>query len=427
MKRQLTEEQKAKSAERKERFRKLVKQIADMPEVERAKMTIKIGAVVTCEGRALSVTNTMLCLLQNPTVSMVGGFRQWIKQGRAVIKGQHGIMIWVPVMKHADSNGRKPVELAPTDAPANEADERRFIIGTVFDIGQTQEIETAQNEQVAAPAEEKTIWNDDGKGGPVLICPPPTPKSVSIPAGIKAKTVRIDDEVKSVFLRAKIEGNNLFLTEQLERSLYMRVAKAIEAAGGKWNRKAGCHIFPAPVRESLNINEETVEVLNLKQTFQSFNTPPQLANLVAETAGLIAGDKVLEPSAGDGSLLISAIQHGVFKADICAVEINVKQAAQLQSMAGKVVCGDFMEQNGNLGKFDKVLMNPPFSNGNDVKHILHARQFLSPGGRLVAICANGQRQNESLKPIASTWEELPAGTFKDSGTNVNTVLLTIDA
>ncbi|MDE2019827.1 MAG: methyltransferase [Patescibacteria group bacterium] len=90
-----------------------------------------------------------------------------------------------------------------------------------------------------------------------------------------------------------------------------------------------------------------------------------------------------------------------------------------------MVCGDFLEQNGNLGRFDKIIMNPPFSDGADIKHILHARTFLNPGGLLVAICANGPRQQEALKPIAESWEDLPAGSFKESGTGVNAALLTI--
>ncbi len=44
-------------------------------------------------------------------------------------------------------------------------------------------------------------------------------------------------------------------------------------------------------------------------------------------------------------------------------------------------------------------MNPPFANGQDIKHITHALRYLSPGGRLVAICANGPRQNDKLRPI----------------------------
>jgi hypothetical protein len=51
--------------------------------------------------------------------------------------------------------------------------------------------------------------------------------------------------------------------------------------------------------------------------------------------------------------------------------------------------------------------------------------MLKPGGRLVAICANGPRQNDQLKPLG-TWEVLPADTFKEQGTNVNTALLVVE-
>ena len=49
---------------------------------------------------------------------------------------------------------------------------------------------------------------------------------------------------------------------------------------------------------------------------------------------------------------------------------------------------------------------------------------LYPDGRLVAICANGPRQNEQLKPLMDTWEVLPAGTF--AGTGVSAVLMTLE-
>lgn len=71
-------------------------------------------------------------------------------------------------------------------------------------------------------------------------------------------------------------------------------------------------------------------------------------------------------------------------------------------------------------------MNPPFVNGEDIKHVEHALTMLKDGGRLVAICANGPRQREQLMPQADQWIDLPEGSFKDSGTNVNAAILVID-
>ena len=73
--------------------------------------------------------------------------------------------------------------------------------------------------------------------------------------------------------------------------------------------------------------------------------------------------------------------------------------------------------------FNAILMNPPFAKAADIAHILHARRFLAPGGRLVAICAGGPRQAAALQHLCEHWEPLPPGTFKEQGTGVNTVLL----
>ncbi|EHI41732.1 hypothetical protein OPAG_08730, partial [Rhodococcus opacus PD630] len=70
-----------------------------------------------------------------------------------------------------------------------------------------------------------------------------------------------------------------------------------------------------------------------------------------------------------------------------------------------------------------------FANADDIKHIRHALRFLKPGGKLVAICANGPRQNDQLRPLVEQhggeWENLPPDTFAESGTAVNTALFTL--
>lgn len=171
---------------------------------------------------------------------------------------------------------------------------------------------------------------------------------------------------------------------------------------------------------------------------QLFPTPPELAARMVEIAEIEEGHRVLEPSAGTG-VIVNAIHIANLAAgqqsDIHAVELNASLAHHLafnDALGGaRVTNGDFLAQNGNLGQFDRVLMNPPFGNAEDIKHIKHALHMLKPGGRLVAICANGPRQQAALRPLVDEsggeWEDLPAGTFKDSGTNVNTALLTIYA
>jgi SAM-dependent methyltransferase len=172
---------------------------------------------------------------------------------------------------------------------------------------------------------------------------------------------------------------------------------------------------------------------------QLFPTPRDVARqMVARLPGKRAsGLRILEPSAGTGEL-VKAIWDDATGADcvrVVAVEINDQLVQRLEALRNlqmyansdnfDIHRADFLQCNGDLGKFDAVLMNPPFENGSDIRHVLHARQFLKPGGRLVAICANGPRQQRELQPIADSWEELPAGTF--AGTDVRTVLLTVSA
>ena len=57
--------------------------------------------------------------------------------------------------------------------------------------------------------------------------------------------MRIDDEVLAVLSAAQTEGCNVFLTGQLDRKLYDRTNKVLEAADGQWNRKARAHVFAA--------------------------------------------------------------------------------------------------------------------------------------------------------------------------------------
>ena len=79
----------------------------------------------------------------------------------------------------------------------------------------------------------------------------------------------------------------------------------------------------------------------------------------------------------------------------------------------------------SLESLTGLIMNPPFENAVDIKHINHALTMLKPGGRLVALCTNGPRQREAFLDMAEYWEDLPAGSFKEAGTGVNVALMVI--
>lgn len=169
----------------------------------------------------------------------------------------------------------------------------------------------------------------------------------------------------------------------------------------------------------------TVQAVN-----QLFPTPKDLAQEVADLADVQPGDRVLEPSAGTGMLLgaIGCKALGKPGGAMTAVEIHAGLAKRLATEfpLTTVINSDFLDMVGCTpdAMFDKVIMNPPFEKGSDIKHIRHALKMLKPGGRLVAICANGPRQQEQLRPMAVKWKALPADTF--AGTGVNAALMVIE-
>lgn len=170
---------------------------------------------------------------------------------------------------------------------------------------------------------------------------------------------------------------------------------------------------------------------------QLFPTPHELARRMVAIAAPQLGQRLLEPSSGTLHLLQAlpfVVPFGARRQtglDVVAVEINhaLAQLARDSGLANAVHCRDFLEVTPDeLGeRFDLVLMNPPFANAADVKHIEHAAKFLKPGGTMVAICAAGPRQHEHLQPLVDhyggTWEPLPADTFAEAATSVRTVLL----
>ena len=160
---------------------------------------------------------------------------------------------------------------------------------------------------------------------------------------------------------------------------------------------------------------------------QLFPTPAAICEKMIDYLDLFPDCRVLEPSAGTGNIIKALLNRQDFdRGDLIAVEINHQLVNDIDRSYPEVMTTqrDFLEWEA-FEPFDCIVMNPPFKNGDDIKHILHAKDMLAEGGTLVALCANGSRQQKQLMSIADHWEELPQGSFKSEGTNVNTALLVI--
>lgn len=246
------------------------------------------------------------------------------------------------------------------------------------------------------------------------------------------KTLKFDEDVLDILRTMKWEDEGrlgIITSGQLERGLYVRLNKALEAMGGKWNRKLGGHTFPTDPRGHVEglINEGTLTV----ERDGFFETPPAVVERMLSLVPIPDEGMILEPSAGLGAI---ADNLPVDKERIICIEKNPDRCKALHDRGyPNVHCQDFLEFPTNL-KVEAIYMNPPFEEGQDIEHVMHAYECLNDEAALVSVMSEGPFFRGDQKSINfrvwlerhngySTW--LPKNSFKESGTGVNTRLVVL--
>lgn len=100
-------------------------------------------------------------------------------------------------------------------------------------------------------------------------------------------------------------------------------------------------------------------------------TPPRAARALHDFAAIPAGARVLEPSAGRGALILP-------RPDLVWTAIDIDQVncvALLATSARDVGQADFLAIEPPDEPFHYACMNPPYENGADLAHVLHALDF----------------------------------------------------
>lgn len=179
-----------------------------------------------------------------------------------------------------------------------------------------------------------------------------------------------------------------------------------------------------------------------KAARQAFYTPAEVADRLVQAAQLTTWAKVLEPSAGEGAIVrailrarcenVTAIEndpHGLEMLGHLAERVNARRDAPVLRVLGQ----DFICTKPS-SSYDAVVMNPPFARAQEVEHVLHAWEFVKPGGVLVAVMSNAVtfRKDGRYEVFArflarnkAEIEKLPDGSFEESGTMVATVMVTV--
>jgi phospholipid N-methyltransferase len=246
--------------------------------------------------------------------------------------------------------------------------------------------------------------------------------------------VKISTDVLTVLNQCEATGCTLFLPqEQLDRTLYMAVNKVLQCMGGKWTRNVGGFAFKTEAAALLDSAILTGEVTDTKKVYQFYPTPAELADYLVELASIKPGQRICEPSAGEGAIADVLVECHGEDINLHLVELNAEMASSLKGRFQNVVCGDFLQQNE---KYDCFVANPPFTRQQDIDHINHMLDCTKPGGTVVSVASASVLYGETKKAVAfrdriSTLggyiEPLPERTFKVSGTMVATCVVIVES
>lgn len=247
-------------------------------------------------------------------------------------------------------------------------------------------------------------------------------------------TAEVLDVLKS---RAETDGTHLVLTgPRMEVCLYRQVNEVLEAIGGCWTTSVQAHVFPVDAADALASVLATGQVVTLRekrQQAQYFPTPATVVERLLELADVQPGMEALEPSAGSGAIATALAARGAI---VDCIERDPGYAAALADTGvGRTLrAADFLAVPPQP-RYDRVVMNPPFTKGADMAHVEHALRFLKPDGLLVSVMSwtvteHGHATAKFrglVEQRGGTVEAVPEGAFRESGTGTDTVIVAIRA
>jgi len=284
-------------------------------------------------------------------------------------------------------------------------------------------IEIAEKLQALAEGMQKTI---DAKINSPTSKQRPTAKRARVAAGMREDAYRFQDVQSFLFALAKAHRDGSIYKYPLLKNI--RGKSQIDkfnyyghAIKQNWNKnniqlsfdtdkdtlnKLGIHsvyewsladnqknelLQTLPVKKE-NVNERKIKELEMELLSKKipgfFPTPPDLIERLIELADLREDESILEPSAGKGDILDAIRKKFEGKElDLSAIEIYAPLREIIELKGYELIAGDFLDYE--VEKFNKIIMNPPFENGQDIDHVMHALSLLTKGGRVVAIMGEG--------------------------------------
>lgn len=256
-------------------------------------------------------------------------------------------------------------------------------------------------------------------------------------------------------LVSKLDENEIYTIvecKDITDDEYDRLRWVMESYGGRWSERCKGFKFNEFDDEKLksikaDLSVGFVNMSEEKRTREKdafFPTPVKVVDKMIETANLKPDSIMLESSAGTGRILDEAKKVINSVDNFVVIEMNGERQRILRDKGYKVdfngTFEDSLKDSETLKKIkncDKVVINPPFKNDSDVKHLLISYMFCADNADVVSILQENSlyydRQihrvfKEFLSLIGKDAYEvvsLPAGSFKDELTTVDTVIFHI--
>lgn len=256
-------------------------------------------------------------------------------------------------------------------------------------------------------------------------------------------------------LVSKLDENEIYTIiecKDITDDEYDRLRWVMESYGGRWNERCKGFKFNEFDDEKLKSIKADLSVgfVNLSEEKRTrekdafFPTPVKVVDRMIETANLKPDSIMLESSAGTGRILDEAKKVIGSVDNFVVIEMNGERQRILRDKGYKVDFNGTFEDSLNdsetlkkIKNCDKVVINPPFKNDSDVKHLLISYMFCADNADVVSILQENSlyydRQihrvfKEFLSLLGKDAYEvvsLPAGSFKDELTTVDTVIFHI--
>lgn len=210
-------------------------------------------------------------------------------------------------------------------------------------------------------------------------------------------------------------GTWYFSDSSLQKSQIEDLERTLSFIGGVKER--GSWMFPYEPTATFD-SIVAMGLIPEVKSHQFYPTPASIAQYVAQILKCTHADRVLEPSAGRGDLLtfLNAAPENV-----TCVEVSPLFCDILSAKGYSAHNKDFIAWSKESPDcFDKIAINPPYSEGRAKEHTLTALSHLSEKGIMAAVLPAGYKPEEWIGSefvCAKSGREF-SGEFEDTGITV---------